>query len=90
MAHFVSLPRFLEAWRVPHWGCAADEPAPLWLTSALQRDEIFINHLGGLTRRTLFGDEDCWCGDYAVIDEDAQIRFVPAAAFAQSHERINL
>lgn len=90
MAHFVSVPQFVEAWRVPYWGHAADEPAPLWLTCALQDDAIFINHLGGLTRRTLFGDENCWCGDYAVLGGDQTIQFVSADDFAREHERVRL
>lgn len=89
MVQFVSVPALVEAWRVPDWGCPADEPAPTWLVRALQDEALFVNHLGGLSRRTLFGDEDCYCGDYVVMLSDETIGFRPGPAFSAAHERIS-
>lgn len=88
MAQYVTVPQIVEAWRIPYWGRPADEPAPLWLTKALNQGEIFINHLGGLSRVSLFGDEECYCGDYAVLRDDGSISFAPGPDFASRHEKI--
>lgn len=88
MAQFITVPQWVEAWKVPAWGYPADEPAPLWLTRAIQNGSIIINHLGGLSQTTLFGDIDCHCGDYAVHMPDGTIEFRDHATFISSHERL--
>lgn len=76
----------VDAWAVPLWGRAADEPMPAWLVEAIQLDLVRINHLGGLTVTTPRGVVSCGPGDVIVRDSRGEYEFCEASEFNTRYE----
>lgn len=78
----------IEAWRIPAFGKASDEPLPDWIKSRLEAGELMINGLGGLTHSAQGRTQWSVAGDWVVLNESNQIEFVDKDDFEHRFEVI--